>query len=335
MRERETGLDIIKALATFFVVWIHFYLSIGYYQTPICSMKMYIMTYFRWGVLIGVPLFLMATGYFKSEKTVSKSHYMGLVPILITYVLLCTIRMLVENAVYGKIHTLSSGIKGLLSYQSAWYVGMYVALMLLCPFLNKIWKACDKKEHIILVGSLVAVTMAYSVTGYIFPSYFQFVYPVTYYFIGVYIKEYRPKVNNILLVIMFFVATGISFIITLVNSKGGIFNPGLISLVDNGQNALTTAVAAVCFFLLFYDVKLKGKAVAFLFRSASNCSLEIYLLQAAFNAVIYTYAGRILSGAADYFWAFFILVPLSFVLSWVSAAVYNLIFGKIANIIKK
>lgn len=334
MKERETGLDIVKAFATFFVVWVHFYLSIGYYQTPICSYKMYTMTFFRWAVLIGVPLFLMATGYFKSNKQVTKNHYMSLVPILITYVILCTFRMAVENIMYGKIHTISSGIKSLLSYQSAWYVGMYVALMLLCPFLNKLWKACSKKEHIILVLSLVAITMAYSVFSYVFPSYFQFVYPITYYYFGVYIKEYRPTVNKVLLVALFVLSNGVNLVITLYNTKGGIFNPGLIGMVDNGQNALTVAIAAVSFFLLFYDVKIKG-IVASLFKSVSNCSLEIYLIQAACNAVIYTYARRRIVGAENYFWIFFLTVPLSFGLSWIMAAVYKLIFGKIAGIIKK
>lgn len=335
MRERETGLDVIKAAATLFVVCVHFYLSVGYYQTPICSLKLYAMTYCRWGFIVAVPLFLMATGYFKSSKNATKDHYMSLVPIITTYIILCTIRMIVENIVYGKIHTLSSGIKSLLTYQSAWYVGMYIGLMLLCPFLNKLWMACNKSEHIILVCSLVAVTMGYSVTGYVFPSYFQFVYPITYYYLGVYIKQYKPTVNKLLLLILGLVMTGINAIITIYNSKGGLFNPGQIGIIDNGQNALTVAVCAVCFFLLTYDIRINSKIIAGLFKSASNCSLEIYLLQAAFNAVIYTYAGRRVAGAENYFWLFFVTVPLSFCLSWATAAAYKYIYGKIRGLLRK
>jgi len=333
-KERETGIDIVKALATFFVVCAHFYLSCGYYQTLIASNKMYAMTFFRWGFMVAVPLFLMSTAYFKSGKTVSKAHYMSLVPILITYVILCTIRMVVENAVYGQIHTFSSGIKSLLTYQSAWYVGMYIGLMLMCPFLNMIIRSCDKKAFQILVLSFIAITMVYPLTGYVFPSYFQFIYPVTYYFIGAYIKEYRPKVNKLLLLALIFACTLVNAVITIVTAKGGVYVPGILAAVDNGQNALTIAISATCIFLLFYDVNIKNSVVATLFRSASNCSLEIYLLQAAFNAVIYTYVGRRVSGAENYFWLFFITVPLSFILSWIGAAVYKFLYKAVAGAIK-
>lgn len=335
MKKRESGLDIIKALATFFVVCAHFYLSVGYYQTPIISMKMYAMTFVRWGFMTAVPLFLMSTAYFKSNKTVSKGHYMSLVPIIITYVVLCSLRMIVENAVYGKIHTLNSAVKSLLSYQSAWYVGMYIGLMLICPFLNMIWKNCDKKQHRILVVSLIIITMVYPVTGYVFPSYFQPLYPITYYFLGVYIKEYRPKVNKLLLICTFAIATLINGIITIVTAKGGVFVQGILAAVDNGQNAITIAIAATSVFLFFYDIDLKDGIVNSLVKSASNCSLEIYLLQAAYNAIIYTYTGRFISGAEGYFWYFFITVPASFALSWITAAVYKSIYGFAAGKISK
>lgn len=335
MKKRETGLDIIKALATLFVVCAHFYLSVGYYQTPIISMKMYAMTFARWGFMTAVPLFLMSTAYFKSNKTISKGHYMALIPIIVTYVILCSLRMVVENSVYGQIHTVKSGIKSLLSYQAAWYVGMYIGLMMICPFLNMIWKSCDKKQHLILVLSLVAITMIYPVTGYVFPSYFQPIYPITYYFIGIYIKEYRPKVNKIVLVISFLLATIVNGGITIVTAAGGAFNPGILAAVDNGQNSITIAIAATSIFLFFYDLNIKEGIVSSLLRSASNCSLEIYLIQAAYNAIIYTYAGRSITSTEGYFWYFFVLVPASFVLSWITAAVYKCLYDFIAKNINK
>ena len=333
MKERKTGLDIVKALATLFVVCAHFYLSCGYYQTPIASTKMYVMTFVRWGFMVAVPLFLMSTGYFKDSKTVSKAHYFSLLPIIITYFILCTFRMLVENTVYGKIHTFESGVKSLLSYTSAWYVGMYVGLMLICPFLNKLWNACNEKEHKILIASLVVVTMMYPLTGYVFPSYFQYLYPITYYYIGIFIKVYSPKINKFLLIFAYIGATFVNGLITSVSSKGGPYAPGILASVDNGQNAVTIAIASVSIFLLFYDVNIKGKILSTLFKSASNCSLEIYLLQAAYNAIIYTYMGRTVAGAENYFWYFFVTVPASFVLSWVTAAAYKALYNCVSKLI--
>ena len=334
-KERENGLDIIKALATLFVVCAHFYLSCGYYQAPIVSNKMIVMTFARWGFMVAVPLFLMSTGYLKINKQVTKAHYMSLLPIIITYFILCTIRMVVENAVYGKIHTFESGVKALLSYQSAWYVGMYIGLMLMCPFLNKIWHACDKRDHNILMISLIAITMMYPLTGYVFPSYFQFVYPITYYFAGAYIREYRPQNNKVLLAALGIIMVLINGAITMRRLVNGLYAPGILAAVDNGQNAITIAIEAACIFLIFYNVKIKNKLVSMLIGSASNCSLEIYLLQAAYNAIIYTYTGRRVAGAEGYFWLFFITVPLSFILSWITAAVYKWLYGIADKTVKK
>ena len=125
--------------------------------------------------------------------------------------------MVVENAVYGKIHTLSSGIKALLSYQSAWYVGMYIGLMLICPFLNKLWDSCNDRDKKILIGSLVIISMMYPVTGYVFPSYFQYIYPIAYYYMGVFIKEYNPKINKLILIALFVLATFINGAITIMH----------------------------------------------------------------------------------------------------------------------
>jgi len=332
---RESGMDVIKALATFFVVALHFYLSCGYYNSFIASKKMYVMTTGRWIFITAVPMFLMATGYFKIRKEVNRAHYMSLIPIIITYIVLCTFRMLCENAVYGKIHTLSSGVKGLLNYNAAWYVGMYVALMLICPFLNKIWHACDKREHRILLISLIAITMAYPLIPYVFPSYFQYMYPITYYFIGAYIKEYRPKVNRFILAGLVVVCVAINVLATIHYSQGLTFNAGFIGICDNGQNALTVAVTAVCIFLILYDCKITSPVVSALFKSASACSLEIYLLQAAFNAVIYTYAGRIFTTSEEYFWVFFVTVPISFICSWITAVIYKKLYSIISGFFKR
>lgn len=257
-KKRESGLDIAKALATFFVVAIHFYLSCGYYNAFIASPKIYVMTCGRWLFIAAVPLFLMSTGYFKINKTVNKSHYLSLIPIGITYFVLCTIRMICENAVYGKIHTFSSGIRSLFNYSAAWYVGMYIALMLMCPFLNKLWKMCNEKEHKILIISLVIVTMGYPMIQYVFPSFFQSMYPITYYFIGAYVKEYKPKFNKLILGCIAIVCVAVDVLATVYYSQGLTFNSGYIGMIDNGQNAFTVALMAVCIFLMVYDVKISN-----------------------------------------------------------------------------
>ncbi|MBR4169450.1 MAG: acyltransferase family protein, partial [Lachnospiraceae bacterium] len=92
-KEREAGPDLVRTLAALSVVAVHFYLNCNYYQTPLSGAKMMVMTYGRWFFMICVPLFMMLTGYFKCHKTFDRVHYLSLVPILITYVVIGIIKI--------------------------------------------------------------------------------------------------------------------------------------------------------------------------------------------------------------------------------------------------
>jgi len=336
MKEREHGIDIVKTVAVLFVVGIHFYLATGYYSSPIGSMKMYVMTVGRWLFITGVPLFMIITGYLKKEKLPSKSHYMSIIPILISYVVICSFRMILEHFLWGEAIGIES-VKKLLSYQSAWYVGMYVGLMLICPFINILWKNLSKKEHQILAVSMVMITMMYSLIGYVFPYYFQGMYPITYYIIGMYIREYKPQIAAWKLIFAGACAVGINCMITFICSRNpfNVYNAGYLDITDSGQNVVTVAITSVCVFLLLYQVRINNKFIYGIINHISRCSLEIYLIQAAINTYIFQkIAPLTLGGAEGYFWWFFITVPLTFICSWIIAAVYRGIYDTVSAKIK-
>jgi hypothetical protein len=59
-KKRESGPDLVRTLACFFVVGAHFYLNMGYYNVPLAGPKMFVETAFRWGGLHGtLPLVRM------------------------------------------------------------------------------------------------------------------------------------------------------------------------------------------------------------------------------------------------------------------------------------
>lgn len=101
-------------------------------------------------------------------------------------------------------------ILNILSYdQYSWYVNMYIGLYLLIPFLNRLWQVLDKEEKILLISVLIMSTALPSIvnvfdfytdgafrnsgfsTKYsqIVPDWWKNSYPLTYYFIGTYLKS--------------------------------------------------------------------------------------------------------------------------------------------------
>lgn len=340
--ERQAGPDLLRSIAALFVVGVHFYLNCGYYMAPMQGTKMYLMTCVRWFFLICVPLYMLLTGYFKCHKTISRSHYMSLVPIVAAYVLITVIKIFVSNHFYGKIYFFWDSVKNIANYTFAWYVGMYICLMLLIPFLNILWQALPaKREKLILIGSLVFICSLYPVVLYIAPSYWQILYPVLYYYIGTYIREYSPRVSKPLLVTIVIAVTILNASISFFGAKGELFNWTILGPVDSGYSTVTVAACAVAFFLLLYQAEIRTGWLRALLRRISEVSFEIYMFTGCFDAVIYSIAYRYTGGkdALKFFWLFFALVPLNFVLSFLSARLYRALYtrcaGVIAQIIKK
>ncbi|MCR4655960.1 MAG: acyltransferase family protein [Lachnospiraceae bacterium] len=337
-KERLAGPDLIRSVAALFVVGVHFYLNCGYYSAPMQGIKMYAMTVTRWFFLICVPLYMILTGFFKCNKKLCKEHYLSLVPIITAYVVITVIKIFVSNHFYGKIYFFEDSVKGIFNYTFSWYVGMYISITLLIPFLNILWKGIgNKRDKLVLIGSLVFICSLYPVTGYIAPAYWQIMYPILYYYIGTYIREYEPGPDRFLLIavtaLMVFVNATVSFI----GAKGGAFDWSILGPVDSGYSTVTVVICATAFFLLFYKADIKNTAFRKLLAGISEVSFEIYMFTGCFDAAIYSIAFRYTGGpdAHKFFWLFFVFVPLNFVLSYISSRIYRFLYTKLADRINR
>lgn len=332
--KRELGPDIVKTIAVLFVICVHFYLNVGYYSAHLNSPKLFVMTVARWIFLICVPLFIILTGYLKLNKTVSKSHYMSLIPLTVAYIVICIHKMYVANLIFGKVYTFTYALKNLANYQIAWYMGMYMSLMLIVPFLNKMWQGCNgRKEHNILIGSLIFVAMLYPVFLYVVPSYWQMLYPLAYYFFGTYCRVYKPKANKIILVIVAAVMVAFEACVSYHYAGGEAFNWTILGPVDSGYSTITVAITAACVFLLFYDVDIKNKVLRGFFKSISSCSFEIYLFSSTYDTVIFYFLKRYIYSAEEFFWWIFITVPVSFIAGWISSLIYKFLYNKVSALV--
>lgn len=325
VKERETGLDLVRCIACLFVVAVHFYLNCGYYNELLVGTKMYVMTGARWLFVTCVPLFFMLTGYFKINKKADTNHYKSLITICISYVVISFGKMLLYNKLYGKIYTFKDMLKNIGNYQIAWYMGMYLCLFLLIPFLNKMWANLDRREQNILIGTLVFLCAVYPVFNYIAPYYFDGLYPVLYYFLGALIHDRKPVYNRYLLMGIAVAICILEAIISIMFTKTGMFDWTVISTADGTYGTIFIAACSTCVFLAFYQVNIKQKMLKKLMASISNVSFEIYLFAGAYDAIIYQYLKRSLTSAPQFFWWFFATVPASFILAYVSSVVFKLI----------
>ncbi len=200
--KREISMDRIRILAFILVPAVHFFLNSEYYITPVSGMSMYLMTVVLTFCMTCVPLFLLLTGYLESTRRIPLSarglwgFYRKLVSVYVVYLLVSVLVLAFRYGIRGERLGKTAGIEAIFGFQHySWYVEMYLGLALLIPFLNVLWRSIgDRTGHRALLAVLLVLTVLPSVmdmTGHaLLPDWWKELYPLTYYCIGAYLREY-------------------------------------------------------------------------------------------------------------------------------------------------
>ena len=200
--ERNINLDIIRSAAILFVLTVHFYDSSGF---PDQTMSGLVDFFMLCGWLIThscVPMFLILSGWLCIDKELSAKYYLGFLRIALIY-LICSAACLVFRGLYLDealgLRYIFGSIVNFYACGYAWYVCLYFGLFLLIPFLNLIYKGLDSKTK---KQALLCTIFALSILPSLLNQYIQLysiwwtrLYPLCYYFLGAYLREYRPKLS--------------------------------------------------------------------------------------------------------------------------------------------
>lgn len=204
MKERAIGLDLIRAIAIVSVVCGHFFsVNTPFNDVPFMGLSMIFQGFLKSIFCnLGVPFFLMLSGYLCCKKEFSIGYYKGLTRVLVSYLIIS----LITWGILSHGHSLSELIWGVLGFKTigyAWYLEMYIGLFLLIPFLNivikKVNDAGDKRMlYALLLTSMILTALPTMVSrqGHIVLSrYWEMNFPVTFYFLGAYIRMYLPRLS--------------------------------------------------------------------------------------------------------------------------------------------
>lgn len=259
--------------------------------------------------MVCVPLFMILSGYLMWQKTLSRVYYKGLLKTLEIYVLASIACLLFKRFVQGDVEvTVRSGILAILDFDAAnyaWYIEMYIGLFLLIPFLNLAYHGLkSQREKQVLVATMILLTLVprllnnfnFTVDGWwaspstadkydpLVPGFFTAMYPITYYFIGAYLREFDWKISkkkNFALLILAVVLFGCY---NYWRSDGGKFVWASNS-TWGGENLITASLL----FTLLVHIKTEKWPAAF--KSAltyiSNISLGLYLVSWIFDRIVY------------------------------------------------
>lgn len=291
-KQREFGLDLARAAAAILVLSVHFFLNSGFYYTPLQGVGMALATMVRMACMTCVPLFMMLTGWLCIDRRWSLRYLLKLLPILLTYVLAGCACMVFNEVWYGMEITPLGAVRRLLEFSAApygWYIEMYIGLFLLAPFLNAAWRGLGGScGRLVLVITLLVVTAVPAVLNFrykIVPSWWSNIYPLTYYFLGAWLREHPMRGKAWMLLLGWLGLSALTGGLICLRQQGQIFTGS-----DwNYYQSLLVVGETVCLFSLLVRCKGTGTPapVRWCVGKLAQLSLPLYLLSYITDQLIY------------------------------------------------
>lgn len=318
LSKREVGVDVVKSIAILSVVGVHFFLNTRYYRVDLNNINLFIQTVIQQICLICIPLFVMATGYLNNNTKINKDYYKKILPIIYLY-LLYSIPALIYRSHIGEIpFDIPLWIEQILRFKGhrySWYINLYFGLFLLIPFLNKMYNSLEnKKEKTILIGILALLTCAAAVPAFHLPGYWKSIYPLTYYFVGKYIKEFQPTIKILKNIVYIIIIVLIQAIIEYIGADSGEYTHLLTD-----YSSIFRLVEGYLIFILVYKLEIKNNAFENTIISISKLTLDIYLASFITDRLTYRVLKPYNIPQEKYIYLMIPLVLISFVFAYAIA----------------
>lgn len=329
-KKRDLNLDLIRCIAVFCVIAVHFFLNSEFYSTPVIGKRMYLMIMIRTGCMVCVPLFLMLTGYLMNKKTLSLNFYNGIKKVAGIY-LLASIACIAFRIYYLKEPVIISealiSIADFSGAPYAWYIEMYIGLFLMIPFLNLIYNNLKNKEQkkgmLLTFFALTIMPTLSNVNDKLLPDYWTIIYPITYYFAGAYIHEFNIQLKKRTNITLFFTVLLASSIFDIYLNYKTVF----IWAGHSHWNGIGTFLLSVLVFVFIKNINLDRLTAitrSFIIK-ISELSLTIYLVSWIFDCIAYSKLNSIVTYMPSRLEYIFITVLfvfagstlLSFAINWV------------------
>lgn len=202
-KPREINPDLIRCIALFYVMGVHFYTHCGIYNAGYTGVAAFLSELMRTSFTPALALFLMLSGYFQRGKRLSARYYLGILRLLEMYLICAVLNLLYSHFYLGQALTLRTFFGSIVNFTASeysWYILLYGGLFLFIPFLNVMYNALPNRGHkriLILSVTLISCLPFSALNAFVnlCPYWWQRIWPVAFYLMGAYIAEYRPAIG--------------------------------------------------------------------------------------------------------------------------------------------
>lgn len=320
---RSMNMDIVRCVALFFVLAVHFCTHCNIYNAGYTGFAAFFTDMLRTFYVPALALFVMLNGYFQYRRTLSGSYYLGILKLYEMYVLCSVLNLLYTRFYVGVPMSLRDMASAIVNYgasEYSWYILLYNGLFLLIPFLNLSYNALEYRGHkrvlILSLFFLSALPFSFLNAFVNLNSYWwQRIWPIMFYFMGAYFAEYRPrikawKIGLVYLGTLILFSAYNYFLYNTASPLCGIA-PGNFRYTHEGlQNAVMTPLL----FLWLMNIDMSrwpafiGKAAA----TVSKYSYGAFLFSSITDSFVYIWLCRFVPEIQPRYFFFPLALPISY-----------------------
>ena len=340
MKKRNIGLDLLKILSMFMILFMHFTsretLQADYNASEVNALIVKLIDCF---CCAAVNCYFLITGYFLVDKKLKLNKILSIWRTVLFY----TITIFILNLViFGQKLTMQNVAKSFFPIitEHYWFITAYIAILFLAPILNLLLKNITQKQYQYL---LLILTIILVVIENIWPrtqvfnnaTGISFATVLYIYLIGGYIKLYKDKVKvrkekYILGYIIFSIFAFIySIIIKIVLMKSNV--DVLYSLKDLSYNSVWVVLSSIMLFMYFKEVKIKNTVMQKVITSIQPLTLSVYIIHE--NIFLSSMTLKASQYQKSWMYVFYILVGL--VVIYISCCIIEYIRVKLSKLIFK
>lgn len=323
MKNREVSIDLIKTISSIFVIAIHFFSHAGFYKIQLNYGKfIFFLTQFRGIFMTCVPLFFIITGYLSCNRKFSKKVYKNIFRILIDFFLIFSIRELIG---------LGRGFFNIIYLDIFMY--HYIVLTLLIPYFNVLYNNLEKKKYkiflIIILFFIISTPNILNLKIQIFPYFWVTLYPYLYYFIGMYIKEYKSKfkINKYLIIVVIFLLLTIQAYLEIWRAS---LDERVFKYFTGYYDSPFTVICATSIFLLLMNFNTSKIKIKKLLTLTSNNTFKVFL----FSMISDAYCKRFFS-ITDNFYSNFPKMIIFIFTSYIMSLILSILLSKFESYFEK
>ena len=305
MKERDSRIDVIRLVALASLITVHFIKNMELYRVIVIGRRWLFVCLLRQFGMCCIPLFLLITGYLMKEKVYSKGYYRKIIRTLVIYVMASVISdfwLIVATGSGYNIKGLMLQILNFTACPYAWYVELYIGLFLIIPFLNDVYVGLDEKGKRRLIVTMLVLSALPSFTNVyrsgplewwltpssdatyfkIIPEYWRGVWPITYYYLGCWIRDRKISIKRSTNVFLIAVSMVLFALYNYWRSHGSPFIWGTWQDWGSWMNT----VLSVLFFMLLLNIPYKRICTPVL-ATLANAVFGAYLLSWIPEQVVY------------------------------------------------